>query len=102
MVIPSGTAEAGGEAAAGRVGDETAGGADDTEGGTEEGEGEGAGGPGEEQAATPSRTVRSRIRAFISPRTVPVGPARRIQEHHSLRRPTTPRCARRAASPSRS
>jgi len=87
MVIPSGVPDA---ATAGRdeltVGAADEGGEGDDEEGDDDGSGDAAGALGEEQAATPNRAVRSRIRAFISTRTVPAGPARRIQERHSFER----------------
>ena len=89
MVMPTGVPEAAIERLTGGA-DDTAGGAgeegEEEEGEEEEGEGDDAGGGlAEEQAAKPNRAVRSRIRAFISTRTVPVGPARRIQERHSFK-----------------
>jgi hypothetical protein len=94
MVMPTGVPEAPIERLTGGA-DDTAGGAgeegegeegEEEEGEEEEGDGDDAGGGlAEEQAAKPNRTVRSRIRAFISTRTVPVGPARRIQERHSFK-----------------
>jgi len=87
MVIPSGVPDA---ATAGRdeltVGAADEDGEGDDEAGEDDGSGDAAGALGEEQAAAPNRAVRSTIRAFISTRTVPAGPARRIQERHSFER----------------
>jgi hypothetical protein len=92
MVIPSGVPDAAtagrdeltvGAADEGGEGDDEEG---DDEAGEDDGSGDAAGALGEEQAAAPNRAVRSTIRAFISTRTVPAGPARRIQERQSFER----------------